>query len=177
MLVDLPARVPLSVYDPIVEIIARANGQSPVAERLAEGVYQTPINFNYHLQQYGVLVTDAPFDEYAGWRRIMDMPRETDEDLAANRAAVDKLLSQPKDYGVCDTWEQILAKWPELKTMDRTFVIGVSPIYRADQPSYGGWRWHKWGEYIGSHDPQYEYLYDEKGIDVVYCFAIYEVKV
>jgi hypothetical protein len=30
------------------------------------------------------------------------------------------------------------------------------------------------GRYIGKHDPQYEYLYDEVGIDHVYCYHIYE---
>lgn len=32
----------------------------------------------------------------------------------------------------------------------------------------------KWGEYIGKHNPQCEYLYDEVGIEQVYCYHVYE---
>lgn len=43
----------------------------------------------------------------------------------------------------------------------------------------GGWRWHKWGTYIGTLDPQCEYLDDEDfGEDFKYvlCFHLYHVK-
>lgn len=46
---------------------------------------------------------------------------------------------------------------------------------RCEQYPEGGWRWHKWGPYIGVQNPQCEYLYDEKNIDVVYTYHIYEI--
>lgn len=40
----------------------------------------------------------------------------------------------------------------------------------------GGWRWHKWGEYIGDGNPQYEYLDDEEGFeDGVWTCHVYDV--
>ena len=78
-------------------------------------------------------------------------------------------------YGVSDDVEQILEYIPELENdSERTFVLFVTVVRRADQESTGGWRWHKWGEYIGKHEPKHEYLYDEKDIDEVLCWHVYE---
>ena len=78
-------------------------------------------------------------------------------------------------YGVCDSVEQLLKACPELEAdKDRRFVITVTPVTRAQQPDSGGWRWHKWGDYIGTQNPQHEYLYDEKHIEEVLVYHIYE---
>jgi hypothetical protein len=77
-------------------------------------------------------------------------------------------------FGVCDSVEQLLAACPELETPGREFVVTVTVIRKADEPSEGGWRWHKWGEYIGTQDPQCEYIHDEPTIEEVLCFHIYE---
>ena len=63
-----------------------------------------------------------------------------------------------------------------LNNPNKNFVIGLSTVERDRQPSDGGWRWHKWGEYIGNQNPEHEYLYDDIHIDKVYCFHIYEIK-
>lgn len=81
----------------------------------------------------------------------------------------------PSDYGVCDSPEQVTDRWPRIIVDRRPFVIAFTPFLRADQPEQGGWRWHKWGEYIGTQEPTHEYLYDEPHIDKVYTFHIYEV--
>lgn len=80
------------------------------------------------------------------------------------------------DYGVADTFEQITQRWPELETDPRSFVILVREITRDDQPDRGGWRWHKWGDYIGTHSPRHEYLADEPDIESVITFHIVEVR-
>lgn len=77
-------------------------------------------------------------------------------------------------YGVCDNLDNLLEKCPELENSDRQFVVTLTRIRKDDQPPEGGWRWHKWGGYIGSQDTQCEYLYDEPEIDEVLCFHIYE---
>lgn len=77
-------------------------------------------------------------------------------------------------YGVCDGVQNLLDKAPVLQHPERKFVVTLTAVRRADEPSDGGWRWHKWGPYIGAHDPQHEYLADEVDIDVVYCYHIYE---
>ena len=79
-------------------------------------------------------------------------------------------------YGVCDDAEQLLEACPELEAEGREFVITLTPVLKANQGPAGGWRWHKWGDYIGTQKPQCEYLYDEPNIDKVYCYHIYELK-
>lgn len=76
--------------------------------------------------------------------------------------------------GVCDSPEQLLEKIPELVTDPRKFLVTVTEINRDEQPDNGGWRWHKWGEYIGDKEPTMEYLYDESEIEQVYVYHIYE---
>lgn len=95
----------------------------------------------------------------------------------------EKLLDKMKDgvrlfngYGVCDNYEQVLKKYPFIESTDNKYVLVLSPIFKKHQPEDGGWRWHKWGEYIGTHDVQHEYLYDEEGIDHVFVFHLYALK-
>ena len=94
------------------------------------------------------------------------------------------LIDRP--YGVCDTPEQLLNIY-DFEKNERKLVIALTPIYKKDQPPEEGWRWHKWGPYIGNKRkmcncyprfsiPVYEYLYDEPNVDLVYCFHIYEIK-
>jgi hypothetical protein len=77
-------------------------------------------------------------------------------------------------YGVCDTVEQLLEACPELLSSERQFTVTLTPIVKSEQPSDGGWRWHKWGPYIGTQNPQCEYIYDEVNIEQVYVYHIYE---
>jgi hypothetical protein len=61
---------------------------------------------------------------------------------------------------------------------DKEYIIVLTPHTKRSQGEYG-WRWHKWGEYIGVLNPQCEYLDDEEfGEDFKYilCFNIYKVK-
>jgi len=79
-------------------------------------------------------------------------------------------------FGVCDTPEQLMERLPKVVTEGpRKFVISVTPILKEDQPEHNGWRWHKWGTYIGDKNPTHEYLADEPDIERVYVFTIYEV--
>jgi len=80
-------------------------------------------------------------------------------------------------YGVCDNIDQVkdrYSKW--LNNPELDFCISFTKVSKSDQPSDGGWRWHKWGEYIGTKDPQHEYLYDEGNhIQEVYVYHIYQL--
>ena len=82
-------------------------------------------------------------------------------------------------YGVADTPQQFLAKYRDILEQDpRTFTVTFKHIAKdvANKGQGGGWRWHKWGPYIGTGDPQCEYLDDEDGFDNgVYTFHIYQV--
>lgn len=78
------------------------------------------------------------------------------------------------EYGVCDSPEQAMA-YLNLEDRPEPFFVSFVKIRKADQPHSGGWRWHKWGEYIGDHDPRHEYLHDEPDIDEVYTFTVHEM--
>ena len=79
-------------------------------------------------------------------------------------------------HGVCDNVEQVLHRYPELENSERQFIVTLTLIERSRQPASDGWRWHKWGDYIGIQKPEHEYLYDDQHIDKVYVFHIYEYR-
>lgn len=62
----------------------------------------------------------------------------------------------------CDHFQKVLDLHP---------VIATSP-----KPRRYGWRWCKWGEYIGDYTPDHEYLYDEEGIEEVFVYQIIRIK-
>ena len=78
------------------------------------------------------------------------------------------------NYGVCDNYQQILDQCPMLKDSDRQFFITIKSVKKENQDPDGGWRWHKWGPYIGTHEITTEYLYDEPIVEEVFVYHIYE---
>ncbi|MDX5412855.1 MAG: hypothetical protein LPK02_07385 [Rhodobacterales bacterium] len=79
-------------------------------------------------------------------------------------------------YGVCDSVEQFDALFGDtLRAHEHSFIVTFVEIRRADQHPNGGWRYHKWGEYVGTQEPMHEYLYDDKHIDRVFTFHINRV--
>ena len=80
-------------------------------------------------------------------------------------------------YGVADSLEQIIDFYN--KNEDGFFngnhVISTFEVHKNPEHSYSGWRWHKWGPYIGIKNPSREYLNDEPEIEKVICFSIYKV--
>ena len=80
-------------------------------------------------------------------------------------------------FGVCDSVEHFLEKFGDLiEKSPHHYAVGFTHVLKADQPPRGGWRWHKWGPYIGTHEPRHEYLYDEEGIDGVWTFSVMRKK-
>jgi hypothetical protein len=76
-------------------------------------------------------------------------------------------------YAVCDSVEQFLTKYKQkLEASDTKFVIGFHRIDKVNQPKKGGWRWRKWGPYIGTQVPTAEYLADEPIIASVYTVNV-----
>lgn len=69
-------------------------------------------------------------------------------------------------YGVCDSIEQF--KRTELHTRilasTRRWCVFFTHVEKVPGEQ-GGWRWHKWGPYIGEGHPTCEYLADEPGFD------------
>lgn len=88
-----------------------------------------------------------------------------------------------KEYGVADSVEQIKSHHKaEIEDEKDKYVIAITKVYqdKSQAGKGGGWRWHKWGEYIGTHDPKHEYLDDEEfGDDFLFVivYDLYRVEV
>jgi hypothetical protein len=79
-------------------------------------------------------------------------------------------------YGVCDSPKQFEEKYGQLiKQSEKKFFVSFVRLQKKHESPTGGWRWHKWGPYIGKQKPKCEYLYDEPIINEVYTYHIYEV--
>lgn len=82
-------------------------------------------------------------------------------------------------YGVCDTPEQFKEKFAQILENDpRPLVVLFTHVAKDPENKGlgGGWRWHKWGEYIGDGMPTREHLDDEEKFEKgIYCFHIYVV--
>lgn len=85
-------------------------------------------------------------------------------------------------YGVADSIEQIKEYYKdEVSDTEKKYCLALTPVWqeKENKGRGGGWRWHKWGEYIGKLNPQCEYLDDEDfGDDFqhVITFTLYAVK-
>jgi len=85
-------------------------------------------------------------------------------------------------YGVADTIEQIKEYYKEeVADKDLKYCLALTPVWqeKENKGKGGGWRWHKWGKYIGKLNSQCEYLDDENfGDDFQYVitFTLYAVK-
>lgn len=75
-------------------------------------------------------------------------------------------------YGVCDNASQIIH---QIETPENSIVL-MTPVFQENEPEWGGWRWHKWGKYIGVQDPQCEYIHDEENVRMVYCYSVVTLK-
>ena len=138
-----------------------------VLEKLSTGVYEyfdcndpnfNGIDFRTHEHVSVELATELHF-EFLDW--------------CLERGDKEIYMSHP--YGVCDNWKQIFEKIPEIKyykESNEKFVIFLCRHVRDNEPEWGGWRWHKWGPYIGEKEPQYEYLHDEPEIEMIYTFHV-----
>lgn len=89
--------------------------------------------------------------------------------------ALQKADAWRSSHGVCDNIEQAVEylDWA-VKHPTRRFIISLSEV-RREWESEGGWRWHKWGPYIGKQEPQCEFMFDEPVIESVYCFQLLEI--
>lgn len=77
-------------------------------------------------------------------------------------------------YGVCDSPYQFKMRYGNnLEFSSRKFCVSFTEIVKSEQPSEGGWRWHKWGPYVGVGEPTTEYLYDEPHSSISSRFLTY----
>jgi hypothetical protein len=130
------------------------------------GFYQCNINFNFSHNEF------LEFDIDKG---VYNIPLD-------QSYGVFKPTYHKSQYGVADSIEQIKEYFKEeAEDPNRKYIVTFSPVFqdREHKGKGGGWRWHKWGTYIGNLNPQCEYLDDEDfGEDFKYviCFHLYEIK-
>lgn len=83
------------------------------------------------------------------------------------------------EYGVCDSPDQLVAKFGDILSNDpRNLCVFFTHVRKdtSNRGQRGGWRWHKWGEYVGEGTPEYEYLDDETGFDGgVYVYHVHDI--
>lgn len=80
-------------------------------------------------------------------------------------------------YGVCDSSSQLVESLPKaVLEGPEKFVVSMVLLKKSEQPKEGGWRWHKWGPYIGHQKPQREYLADEPEIEEVWTYHVYKLE-
>lgn len=127
------------------------------------GIYRSNFDFNF------------THEEFIEFKDMLNIPYEISYNLFAP-------TFHKSQYGVADNVEQIKEYFKEeINDEARKFFIEVTPVFqeKENKGKGGGWRWHKWGRYIGKLNPQCEYLDDEDfGDDFEYilCFHIYEIK-
>lgn len=85
-------------------------------------------------------------------------------------------------YGVADNLQQIKEYFSkQIHDPENRYWISIHYISQNKERAGkgGGWRWHKWGPYIGNLEPKCEYLDDEDfGPDFsghVICFHCYKL--
>lgn len=145
----------LRAADAITRAIAEAGGRGADTRRVSTGVFEIGhFSFDTLLSSRGGNLRQE--DDWDGY------PRDLPSGLPC--------------YGVCDSIEQFMADFAEaLQSDSREYCVSFTHI--AKEPEPGGWRWHKWGPYIGKGEPTMEYLADEEGFaEGVWVFHIFRRK-
>lgn len=135
------------------------------------GVYRCGCDFNFSFEEFEELKSLSYSDEYQSmvyeWKYLENGTKFP--------------LHMESQYGVADNIEQIKKHYRQwIEKSDWVITITLVFQHKENKGKGGGWRWHKWGEYIGNLNPQYEYLDDEEfGEDFqgyVLCYHIYPIK-
>ena len=164
------ANVPFLEYNPDIERIMELIAPDVRPTHPYTGIYTGSLNFDNSIpykMKMGHGFADFSGAEY--------MPHGSDDALRVHWDYW-KDKEYRGSYGVCDSIEQMLKLYaPYLNEEGRYYCISFIEMRRDEQYEEGGWRWHKWGEYIGEQNPQHEYLYDEEDIESVFCFHVTEL--
>lgn len=116
---------------------------------LEKGIYRCEFDFNFSNEEFEETCSNSGFD----------------------------LMKSMRFNGVADTIQQIKKKLKEqIEDTTRRYFIAVTPVFQdKNKDSHGGWRWEKWGKYIGNLDPKCEYLDDEEFGEDFICVLVFEI--
>lgn len=152
-------------------------GLMGAVERIEQGFYWAS-NFGNLLRDFGYEIQDYPTcDSHTQWLAAIDKWIANGR-VPSEHPGLFPDDSWPNSYGVADTLDQVKEYLrPFIEHPTRTFIVSMDKVVRnpENRGRGGGWRWHKWGPYIGTFEPQCEYLDDEEGIDQVLLFHVTEL--
>lgn len=150
MLVDVKFRHPGLQLGMVLGVIGKGK---VIPERIGQGMY---LCTHWSIDQLGVPIRNRWFD-------LELEPLKFDEQ------------GELSDSGVCDNPQQVVDRLGLVAHPSKLFVSFVH-LKKEEQDPERGWRWHKWGPYIGDQKPQCEYLYNEPEIKEVYTYHVYELE-
>ena len=133
-------------------------------KELEPGIYETGLNFEHDISLY------SDVEAYGSYKQL------TKEGIPIESNDLKEIMKGVTPYGVADNINQIKEHFKDMLSSNNPIVLSVTEMRKEDQPQEDGWRWHKWGQYIGNQNPQCEYLYDEPNIQSVYVFHVYAVR-
>ena len=167
------ARIEMIRTDPKWAEMGIKEDSFPPPNEYKPGVYGDHVGFFFEEDLRDILWKPSGYPSY--WRDDHDTMRALMD--GSGRLGEWFNTTWKSSYGVADDLEQVEAYYAEdIADPNRQFILKFEVIVRDEQPKEGGWRWHKWGPYIGKHEIQCEYIYDEVGIDHVLIFHIYQVE-
>lgn len=130
------------------------------ANQIEDGIFETS-SFSF----------DYCIEDYTEWNPIDSIFFKDSAPFDQSNDDWDRALC---NFGVADNLDQIKNYFKNvIGNPDVNFVIAFTRIKKESQPKEGGWRWCKWGDYIGDKTPQCEYLADESEIEEVLVFHGY----
>jgi hypothetical protein len=149
---------------------------SSILDALAEAISGQP-NFSPNILEEGFAVIPHFSGDILIWgRNSPEMYMGYPEFHHPDASKYDDYLYA---YGVVDTPQQFIERFKDtLQKDERTFFVTFTHIEkdRSNRGQGGGWRWHKWGPYIGNYGHECEYLDDEDGFENgVYTYHIYQI--
>lgn len=137
--------------DPLLGMIASLGNNNPNTEIICEGVLKIG-HFGGDLLLFGKNDFDRSYPDIEGL---------------------------PECCGVCDTPEQFLEDFKQvLEDSDKVLAVTMTQVHKDpdNRGKGGGWRWHKWGPYVGKGEPTQEYLDDEDEFDAgVWIYHVYDM--
>lgn len=137
------------------------------------GFNYTPQSDPKWLQETGIYQNACPFN-------FADSEFEETENLTYAQKFGERGEVKSR-YGVADSIAQVKEYFKEeIADPDKKYFIHVTPVWqeKENKGKGGGWRWHKWGPYIGKLKRKCEYLDDEDfGGDFKYVIVFHLVRV
>lgn len=139
------------------------------------GIYLEALNARHHIERLTDYTTVNPMgDKYLYTANLYGVADNATQVIRHLENSVKTYLFRndlEDDFWLGRALVKMIELYPEYK-----LVLLMTPHVNTKDCSWGGWRWHKWGEYIGLHEPQHEYLSYEKGIDYVLSYDLEIVK-